>query len=162
MITQKELKEILSYDEKTGIFISKINRGKKIKKGNVLGTLINGYLCVMINYKFYKLHILAWLYIYGVYPNNQIDHKNRNKIDNRIDNLRDITQKKNCQNRGKRKDNKSGITGVYRNEKNNNWVCGIRVDGKYYHLGSFKNFDDAVDARRKALKDFEFYKGHGE
>lgn len=162
MITQRKLKEILNYDKNTGIFTSKVNRGKRIKKGDVLGALVDGYFCVMIYNKSYKLHRLAWLYVYGVYPNNQIDHKNRNKADNRIENLRDITQQKNCQNRSKRADNKSGVTGVYRNEKNNNWVCGIRVDGKYYHLGSFKEFEDAVNARKKALETFEFYKGHGE
>jgi hypothetical protein len=163
MITQKEIKKFLSYHENTGIFISKVNRGYSLKEGDGLGILRkDGYISIMIDRKSYKSHRLAWLYVTGEYPKNTIDHKNRKKSDNKFENLRDITHKKNCQNRGKRKDNKSGVTGVYRNAKRNNWVCGIRIDGKYYHLGSFKNFDSAVEARKEALKEFKFYKGHGE
>lgn len=163
MITQKELRQILSYDANTGIFISKINRGKRIKINDVLGTVrSDGYISIVINSKHYKAQNLAWLYVYGKLPKNELDHKNKNKADNKIANLRDIEHKENCRNRSKRSDNKSGVTGVYFNEKRNKWLCGIRVDGKYYHLGCFKDFDDAVDARKKALKEFEFYTGHGE
>lgn len=163
MITQEHLKKILTYDKNTGMFISSVNRGRRIKKGDLLGSMSqDGYLTIMIDSKSYKAHRLAWLYEYGSLREVQIDHINRNKADNRIENLRNVTQKENCRNRGKRKDNKSGVTGVYRREKENYWVCGIRVDGKYYHLGCFKEFDDAVDARKEALKRFEFYKGHGE
>ena len=95
MITQKELKELLQYNENTGIFTWKINKAKQIQIGSVAGYLHHtGYIFIKINNKNYLAHRLAWLFIYGKIP-KMIDHINRQRNDNRINNLRETNYKDN-------------------------------------------------------------------
>jgi hypothetical protein len=99
MLNQKTLKKYLNYDPETGVFKRKINSGKA-KIGDVAGGINgSGYICIRINSVKYRAHRLAWLYVHGKFPDNQIDHINRVKNDNRIDNLRDVTQSVNARNR---------------------------------------------------------------
>ena len=80
MITQSELKNILHYNQDTGVFTW-------IKNSIVAGTVEKkGYIAIKINRKSYKAHRLAWLYIYGNFPKEQIDHLNGIKNDNCINN----------------------------------------------------------------------------
>jgi len=75
-ITQKQLKEILEYCPEKGIFTWKVNIHRKIKRGNIAGTIAStGHVKIGINKKMYYAHRLAWLYVYGKMPNNNIDHK---------------------------------------------------------------------------------------
>lgn len=75
-----------------------------------------------------------------------VDHINGDKLDNRKDNLRICTQADNCKNRVLLKTNTSGVSGVRWNKINNNW----RVFIGNKNIGSYKDFDDAVKARKKA------------
>ena len=81
---------------------------------------------------------------------NQCDHFNRNKKDNRKKNLRVIDQQHNNWNKGLQLNNFSGVTGVRWNKKAKRWVAYI---GRK-HLGSFKNIEDAIKIRKKAEKDY--------
>ena len=91
-LTQKKLQELFNYPMKTGAFIW-IGKRRGIKTNNIAGHLNkNGYIHIMIDGKFYYAHRLAWLYVYGHFPKNQIDHINRNRSDNRISNLREVSQ----------------------------------------------------------------------
>ena len=76
-----------------------------------------------------------------------IDHINRNKLDNRKKNLRIVTDHENGINQSKRKDNKTGITGVVPAKRKGAWKAQIKYDYKNYSLGVYDNFDDAVKAR---------------
>lgn len=99
-LTQARLKEILHYDPDTGIFTRRLDRGPNAPKDSVAGTPDkNGYIVIKVDFTQYKAHRLAWLYIYGVWPNNQIDHINHIVDDNRIVNLRDVTNSENQANR---------------------------------------------------------------
>lgn len=139
------LTEILSYDKDTGLFTFKKPRGKKnspFKIGHIAGTArLDGYLQLKINYKIYFLHRLAWFYVYKEWP-TEIDHINCIRNDNRIENLRDVTKRKNQQNK---KHHKTGnIPGVYnRNEK---WVSTIGYLGKKLHIGSYSTPKEAKEA----------------
>ena len=82
------------------------------------------------------------------------DHINRNPLDNRKKNFREATHSENCQNRGKRKDNTSGITGVAFNKWNNKWAAYVSINKKLKHLGYFENKGDAIITRLKAEKEF--------
>ncbi len=153
MITQSELKDLLSYDKDTGIFRWNIKPNKKIQKGSIAGYL-NGskrYL-IGINRKYYKAHRLAWLYVYGYMP-KIIDHINGNPTDNMISNLRECNTAQNALNVGVKAHSKSGIKNVMRKKGRSKWTVRLRVNGVYKHIG---NFDDielaglvAVEAREK-------------
>lgn len=86
---------------------------------------------------------------------SEVDHKNRNPLDNRRANLRPATTSENAMNRGLRKDNRSGVKGV--NFQCNKWHASIRFKGKTKHLGHYASFQDAVSARKIAEAEF-----HGE
>ena len=148
ILAQARLKELFSYDEETGFFV----RYKRLgPKKNIAGHVATkGHRQIMVDGKLYMAHRLAWLYVYGEYPQSLIDHINRNPDDNRICNLRLATNSQNQQNTGIRKNNKSGAKGVSYCQDSNNWRVRITKQDKTFDFGRFKNFDLAVEARKKA------------
>ena len=149
-MTQEYLKSILRYNPGTGIFTRRKSTCRW-KKGEVAGSVNSeGYFAIRIKTKHYLAHRLAWLYVYGYFPEFNIDHINRDKTDNKICNLRHVSDICNARNRGKRCDNKSGVTGVSWREDNKKWRSIITVNRKTKHLGNFKNISDAVKARYEA------------
>lgn len=154
MLTQERLKCLLNYDELTGMFTWKICKSKSTPAGTTAGCKEKrGHVKIMIDGKNYKAHRLAWLYIYGHFPDSGIDHINEDPNDNRIVNLRIATSKENSQNiTSPRSDNKSGYRGVYYAERNK-WRASIRINGKLKHLGYFdtpeKAYEAYLDAKRK-------------
>ncbi len=129
-MTQDKLKEKLSYDINTGIF-SWRNNNKFC--GNLNKT--DGYIIIQINKKKYRAHRLAWLYVYGVWPKEFIDHINGIKNDNRLVNLREASALENTFNQKIKSNNTSGYKGVVWNKQNKKWVARIKVKGKYKFLG---------------------------
>ena len=151
MITQDELKSMLDYDPITGVFTWKVKKSQRISIGDVTGCPNqDGYLIIKVNGENNRAHILAWIYVYGSKPLNEIDHINRVRSDNRIANLRDVTRAENCANKGGvyvvRVDNKSGVTGVHWNKKRKKWECYKNINSKRKHIGYFINKADAIKA----------------
>lgn len=98
----------------------------------------------------FTLHRVVYMYFHSAWP-AEIDHLNRNKDDNRIENLRPVTHAQNLSNRGVFANNKSGVTGVARRpDSPNSWRASIKRGGNNHYLGTFKSFDDAVAARQAA------------
>ena len=150
MVTQAELKEILHYNEETGIFTWKVRR-QRIKPGQVAGrSITKGYVQIGIKGKVYLAHRLAWFYVYGKWPTNQIDHENQNPSNNWIKNLREVTNRQNGQNKCKRVDNASGVTGVHFNALCKKWVAQIRAQDKRIFLGYFATVEAASQAYTEA------------
>ena len=150
-LTYDLLTELLHYDRDTGVFTWKSNRSRRVMKGDRAGTLDSkGYIQIGIKRTLYLAHRLAWMYIYGEWPKSELDHINRIRDDNRISNLRLANRTINTRNLNLRCDNKSGVTGVWRNQRLNKWQAYIRVNNKHVHLGVYGNFDDAVKARKTA------------
>jgi len=114
-LTQAKLKEIIDYNPVTGIFTNKITRNNKAKQGNRAGSLrLDGYMAVVINYKTYKLHHLAFLYMNGELPNNDVRHKNRNTLDNSFNNLKISSRSESMRTPTKKMNRESiGLKGVY-------------------------------------------------
>ena len=106
----------------------------------------NGY--VMIGGKF--LHRI----IMNPPANLQVDHRNKNTLDNRKCNLRICTNSENAMNRGKQKNNYSGFKGVRldKRRKRKKFRAKITANKIIYHLGSFEKADEARAAYRKAAK----------
>lgn len=160
MITQEKLKELLHYDQETGIFTWKIKACKRMFPGDIAGTLSKGYIKIYIEYKQYKAHQLAWLYVYGEYPKKSIDHINLDKTDNKISNLRIADKFQNAANRGIMKNNTSGYKGVTKHR--NKWRAQINHLKKRYNIGYFDTPELASIAyenfAKQLLGDF-YYKG---
>lgn len=147
-LTQERVRELLDYDPKTGIFIWKVNKSGRARAGDVAGCKNKrGYIQIKIDGKDYRANRLAWFYTYGYWSENQIDHENRIKDDNRLCNLREVSNQCNLRNTSNFSHNSSGVKGIGWHSRDKKWQAYIAVDGKLIHLGLFENFDDAVHAR---------------
>ncbi len=159
MLTQSELKSRLHYNSETGIFTYLKQTNNTIKVGDVAGTLkSHGYIAISVNNKIYYAHRLVWLYMYGEFPSNLIDHINGNRSDNSLNNLREANKLQNNRNAKINKNNVSGVKGVYYSKTNKNYVAQITLNYKTYYLGCSKNIKDAeklaITARKKHFKEF--------
>lgn len=142
-LTVARLKELLEYDPETGVFRSKINRGRAIA-GKVLGGT-RGYSQIVIDRRNYKGHHLAWLYVYGEWPSSGLDHINGVVGDNRIANLRLASQQQNVWNKGPSKNNTSGFKGVSLHRGTGKWRATITVNRQQKSLGHFATPEAAYD-----------------
>lgn len=156
MITQDELKELLHYDKDTGVFTWRTCSNNTISFGDEAGTPDNGYIRIGINKNIYMAHRLAWLYIHGYFPEQDIDHINRVRYDNRICNLREVSRTCNIRNSSIAKNNTSGVTGVIWDKRRLRWRPIITVEHKRIRLGDFVSLIDAVIARWKAEVKYGF------
>lgn len=159
-LTQEYLKELLTYDPDTGIFVWKerlSNHFKNERDKNAWNTRYankicggnrdDGYILVRINKSNYLAHRLAFLYVEGYLPENFVDHIDRNPANNKWDNLREVSKKCNAQNCKLFKNNTSGVNGVSFDNSTNKWRSHIVINKKQKSLGYFENFEDAVRAR---------------
>lgn len=156
MLTQKRLKEILHYEPETGVF-SRVNSKRK-KTGYVM---TKGYIQISVNGRGMLAHRLAWLYMTGEWPEDQIDHINHVRDDNRWINIRSIQGKQNQKNMKKAKNNRSGITGVFWNNDKGKWTAKIESNKKKINLGNHLSIFDAACARKSAELKYGFHENHG-
>lgn len=149
MLTQSELKRLLSYNPKTGAFVWKVSLSSRACVGKVVGSgkTLDDYIRISIHGKRYLCHRLAVLYMVGVWPKKDVDHKNRIKTDNRWKNLRPASNSENHVNVGLAHNNTSGVTGVTWDKSRLSWKASICVLGKVKNLGRFRKFEDAYIAR---------------
>lgn len=161
MLTQDRLKSVLDYNPETGIFTWKVSNSPKGLKGRDAGSGVNGYIRIGIDRDQYLAHRLAWFYVYGEWPTNQIDHINGDRLDNRIENLRDIERGDNQRNMKLSQRNKIGITGVYWSKTKDKWYVQISINGKRKHLGYCDNLFDACCIRKSAELRYNYHENHG-
>ena len=148
-LTAEQLRELMHYDRDTGIFTRKVSAASNARAGDVVGTtMCVGYLAVSINYKKHLLHRLAWLYVYGEWPKEQLDHINRIRTDNRICNLREATHTQNARNMSKASNNTSGHPGVHWRSDRSKWWALIESDGQKHYLGCYNTIEEAIAARK--------------
>lgn len=154
-ITQSELQSLLTYDPATGHFHWRELVGYRSKvSGKLAGTLSSrGYIYININSRPMTAHRLAWLYVFGEWPNLQIDHINGVRSDNRLENLRLATRHENMRNAKRKRTNKSGLKGVSWSAECRKWRACIVRGGKTVHLGVFVDKQDAYAAYCKAALD---------
>ena len=122
------------------------------KTGRILKQCVNshGYYCVDI-YGSKRVHrLVASAFLNNPENKKCIDHKNRDKSNNNIINLRYASNIENGQNKSKHKNNTSGVSGIYWNKNCNKWRVQIVVNKKSLHLGYFVNFDEAIKVRKEA------------
>jgi hypothetical protein len=141
-LTQARLKELLKYNEKTGIFTWRVWRRKK-QVGSINE---DGYRRVWVGDKKYYTSRLAWLYCNGAFPVAplQIDHINGVRDDDRLENLRLATPAQQLMNSKVR--GRSKYRGVSKQRKRWIALCGFGGDGKRKYLGLFDTEEEAAAA----------------
>jgi hypothetical protein len=150
-----QLFDFLNYDPETGVFIWKVNTARSGKIGNIAGNVnCRGYRSIWINGLQFYAHRLAWAMSHGEWPTLDVDHINQNKSDNRICNLRNASRSENMFNRGKNKNNTSGVKGVSFCKDTNTWVSRIMVNRKTIHVGRFADKHDALRAYLDKAKEY--------
>lgn len=143
MIDHATLKQVLDYDPSTGAFTWLVRRRSTRPVGTLAGYVhpVQGRLFIYVMGKNYIASRLAWYWMTGEWPDGEIDHKDRNPLNNRWDNLRRATKSQNGANRGIRPDNSVGLKGVKRCR--GKYQGRIRVHGKEIHLGTYDTPDEA-------------------
>ena len=149
-----EIKQLLEIDLTSPSGLRwKVDRNSKARAGDFAGGLTGGlgdiYYALGINGKYYKNHRV----IYALYYNleldqlpKQLDHIDRNKLNNDPLNLRSATTSQNAMNRGTNSKNTSGAKGVWWHKASCKWISCIRFNGVYKYLGSFEDVEDAKRA----------------
>jgi len=149
MLTQEEVKRLFDY--KDGNLIRKVRVGNNGEIGAYAGCDNgSGYFCTKIDGKTYKNYRLIWLWHYGYFPENFIDHIDRNKSNDRIENLREVSRSCNGRNIDLRKDNTSGVKGVHWHKRDKVWSGQIVVNMKKCYLGGYTDFTEVVAHRLAA------------
>lgn len=167
-LTAEYIRSIIHYNPETGVFtwlsrrIEHFTDGKYPSErkaaiynrrwaGSVAGTINDkGYRIIGVDNSDYYAHRIAWLYMTGAWPSDQVDHKNLDKADNRWGNLREATNSQNNANRLARKDNVSGVKGVRWCRRDKKWIARIKKDGDRHTLGYFTSLEEAAAAYEAA------------
>ena len=138
MLTQKELKELFTYDPETGLFCRIYRTANSTNMLPTVGSINSiGYATLFIEGRNMYAHRLAWLYMTGRWPTHQIDHANMVRSDNRWVNLRDATRSQNHANKHKMPFNRSGLKGVGWHKQAGAWRSRIMHNGKDMSLGLY-------------------------
>jgi len=138
-MNQRRLKELFTYDD--GDLIRIVDKQYNAEKGDVAGCLFSGYLHINIDGRRYKAHRLVFLYHKGYMP-EFIDHEDRNKLNNRINNLRECTKSENAYNQGVCSKNTSGYKNVSLHDSGL-WRVNIQKNKKSHLIGYFKTPEEA-------------------
>lgn len=174
-ITQDYLKVCLDYDPDAGIFTWKSRPKDHFKTDTPSWKIWNarfpgkeagycrrdGYFVIKLFEYPYLFHRLAWLWMTGDWPKDQIDHIDHCPTNNKWSNLREANIKENGRNKSINSNNTSGHTGVGRDKSSKKWYAKITSNRKHIHLGLFDDIEDAVAARAKANIKYGFHPNHG-
>lgn len=155
----KDLHSLFRYVPETGDLLWKVSRnsyGKRIRPGDIAGSIDGkGRIAVGINGRLYYAHRIVWAMNYGEWPSKQIDHKDRDQSNNRLENLRLATNSDNQANQSLGRNNTSGFKGVSLHRKTGKWAAEVQCNGKRKRLGLFSDKIEAAKAyNREALACF--------
>lgn len=117
-----------------------------------------GYRSINVFGKMRKASRLTWVYHFGQWP-DVIDHIDGDTANDRLENIRSVTQAENCLNRKLVSRNTTGVPGVYRD--GNGFCAQIGFSNKKFFLGRFGNVNDAIAARHAAEQKFGFHPNNG-
>lgn len=148
-LTQKRVRELLDYDPETGLLTWKVNRRGSAKAGDAIKSVDwYGYVRLAIDSRTYPAHRVIWLWYYGYLPENQVDHINRVRADNRLCNLREVSRSCNRRNSCVPRSNTSGVKGVKAGK--HSYRAFITIDSRSVHIKGTKDFTEAVAHRLAA------------
>lgn len=149
-LTAERLRELLHYDQETGLFTWRVPRKGTGGMGSTAGRVNsgNGYVDICVDYRRYLAHRLAWLYMTGEWPKNDVDHRDRVRTNNAWSNLRAATRSQNLANASKHRDGAAPFKGIQRAGKA--WQATIMARGVRKCLGTYATPEEAADAYRRA------------
>jgi len=155
-VKQYPSQEVLRYlfDVIDGNLVWKVDRGRKTRKGSIAGYTHPkyGYIDVKFDGSSYKAHRLVYIWYNGDIPDGiEIDHINRQRADNRIENLRLVTKQENSYNRESK--------GYYWHKKDKRFIAQIQVEGTWLYLGSYIIEEEAKNAYKEAKIKYHIIKG---
>ena len=116
----------------------------------------DGYIRLSLMYQRIPAHRAVWAIHHGEWPKGVIDHIDGNRVNNRIANLRDVTNAENLRNRHRVRSN-SGVLGVSFCQRAQKYLASISVSGKPRHIGLFVDLEDAKAAREAAEAKYGYY-----
>lgn len=157
-ITFSELRELLAYDE-AGLLRWKVSPRLDIAVGSIAGYLnkSTGYYDITVKGKIYRVHRLIFMWHHGYMPENPVDHRDRNPLNNKIDNLREVSIQCNNRNCNVRVDNKTQVIGVFFHKQSRKWEAQVRAMGKYTTLVRTDDFVEAVAHRLAAEQHLNWF-----
>jgi len=159
-ITKELLDERFIFNLETGVVTNRIKTSRNTMVGVEAGCSgPYGYRVISINGRKHYTARIIWFFVHGEWPTN-IDHVNHLKTDNRLINLRNVSQAENNRNMSKSSNNTSGVSGVSWHKAASKWQAQIMGNGKAIHLGLFNNMADAITARSNAKVEFGFFQNH--
>ena len=144
----EHFRDWLRYDPHTGVFVWR-KRASNVRAGAIAGGLNDqGYRLIQCCRQLVRAHVLAWYFVSGKEPSDglEIDHKNGQRDDNRIINLRLATRQQNNANAKLNEKNTTGFKGVSFYKRTGRWVAGIRVNYWRLSLGYFDSAEEAAQA----------------
>jgi len=164
---QDYLRKILDYDPESGSLKWRWREGaapqtNKLRAGMPAFTSLTpkGQFRGSIDNSLYMAHRIIWMMVHGVEP-DEIDHINGNPSDNRLVNLRSVTHAENLRNTRVPVTNTSGHIGIYWCKRREKWEAKIMVGGSQIHIGYYRDFEDAVVARKAAECEHGYHANHG-
>lgn len=150
-LTAERLRTLLNYQPETGVFTWKVRTTNSIQVGDKAGSATaNGYLRIRVDGRSYLAHRIAWLYVHGAWPTEDLDHINRVRDDCRLVNLRLASRSENMQNSSLARNNSSGHKGISWSNTHQRWQVSITHQKRRLHLGYFHDVREAVSARKQA------------
>ncbi|HEY3987431.1 HNH endonuclease signature motif containing protein [Cedecea sp.] len=150
-ISIEKLKELLSYNPATGVLIWKVDYGRAKAGQEASAKNGAGYKRIGIDGRKYYCHRICWAISYGYWPSKNIDHVDRDRGNNSISNLREVTQGENCRNKGINPLNPHGYKGISLYKRTGKWTAQIKVNGEKMHLGYFPTKEEAAAAYDEAV-----------
>lgn len=148
--SQKRCHELFEYCEETGFLTGRVSRGGR-RAGDICGTDSHGYIQLCIDGKLYRAHRVIFKMLTGREPVGYLDHRDGNKINNRLENLREVLPWQNALNRIAPSTSNTGYLGVSWDNKQQKYVASLGVGGKVVKLGSFSEVCCAIVARKHAF-----------
>lgn len=183
LLTPEELRQLLEYNPSTGELVWKERDAEQFTDDGAMQSAArsawwnaryagkpalncidpsNGYRTGKVKGHYVKAHRVAWAIYHGQWPDDAIDHINGDRADNRISNLRDVTQAENMRNQTRPITNTSGHIGVSFDRQSGKWaayICPGKSRKKF--LGKFSRKEDAIQARAAAESNLGFHPNHG-
>jgi hypothetical protein len=157
-LTADQLRSMLDYDPATGIFTWLLRKHAPKHwntrwSGKAAGSVtFSGYLHIRLGNRIYRAHRLVFLWMVGAWPENEVDHQDGNRLNNRWSNLRQATPSENRMNKGMRSDNTSGRKGVCLDRRSKRWQAQVMLSKKRHHLGYFDTPEEAHAAYVEAAR----------
>ncbi len=154
-IAAGRVREVFSYSPGTGELLWNIDMGSRARAGSVAGyRSVRGYVLTKVDGHLYMNHRLIWLLVTGSWPEEQIDHLDGDRANNRWENLREASGEVNQQNRRRaNRNNTTGVLGVHFRKDKKSYSAQILVGGALKRLGCFVTLEEAhaayVTAKRQ-------------